>query len=697
MTLCPARVRISLIVVVLGLVVPLLAPAAHASGPERATASADVERVAGEGRESTAVSISAAVRDTAETVVVVRGDLPPDALTASPLAAAEDAPVLLAGQEGLSSATLAEIRRLGASDAVVVGGEQAVSPQTVEQLEDQGLAVRRIAGASRFDTAAQVAASLASPAGGDAILVRGTGEAETAFADAVAASALAARTGAPILLTATDDLPEVTRQALTDLRPERVIVVGGEAVVSRSVVAEVEGTVALVERLAGQDRYATSQAVLAADRAEPDRDQFDTVWVATGRSVADALAAGPAAAAEGGGLLLVDGLAFGGGQLEYEAVAGLLHEVDSIRVAGGTAVITDAILRTLGILRQGANPTPGSPPSAGGLVECGMIEPPPSIDGPLSEDPVVAQAQVARAERGLPSDVDTVERLLADPATAETKFGFPATREEIDDIFARNEVALTVGPIVLEYAAREAPDTYAGAYLDQRAGGLFTVLFTEDADRHLAALRELAGPDAPLATREVDNSLALLAAIRSRIVLPDRPGEDAIVAGHGIDVIENRIAIDVVAPDDVARDYLAGQYGADQICISVLDGPGRSEPPGGGVEGAIALPSTEIRNGQLALLADVQLVADPDLDGGCVWYEEQGEAQAIIWPPKYAVLFTDDGFEILDEDGAVVADQDDRVSMGGGLNDVQPDRCNVDGDGDRTWVAGSVRVADDES
>ena len=63
-------------------------------------------------------------------------------------------------------------------------------------------------------------------------------------------------------------------------------------------------------RIAGPDRFATAAAV--ADRAMAFGTTSHTVWVATGRNWPDALAAGPAAAATGGVLLLADGPADAG-------------------------------------------------------------------------------------------------------------------------------------------------------------------------------------------------------------------------------------------------------------------------------------------------------------------------------------------------------------------------------------------------
>lgn len=76
----------------------------------------------------------------------------------------------------------------------------------------------------------------------------------------------------------------------TGLTPDRIVVLGGPAVVSDQVVAQL-GDHAPVTRRSGTDRYSTAAAVIAA--AFPA--QVETVVIATGDRYADALAGVPAA------------------------------------------------------------------------------------------------------------------------------------------------------------------------------------------------------------------------------------------------------------------------------------------------------------------------------------------------------------------------------------------------------------------
>lgn len=214
--------------------------------------------------------------------------------------------MLLTPRDGLHSAVAAEIDRLGANQAVLLGGENALT----QQVADRGLAVDRVAGPSRFHTAAEIADQL--PATSTAYVVQGaSNDPGRGWPDAVAVSGLAAFHQRPVLLTLPDRLPESTRQALadhhiTDVHITDVVVVGGTSAVSDDIVDELTAEGLDVDRIAGSTRYATSLEL--ADHALDTSDlTAESVWLATGRNWPDSLAAGPASAAQSGLLVLVDG------------------------------------------------------------------------------------------------------------------------------------------------------------------------------------------------------------------------------------------------------------------------------------------------------------------------------------------------------------------------------------------------------
>ncbi|RPF25941.1 peroxidase family protein [Georgenia muralis] len=105
------------------------------------------------------------------------------------------------------------------------------------------------------------------------------------------------------------------------------------------VAARVEGAGvingATISRLAGPDRFATAAAI-SASRFGPG---VPVAFIATGQNFPDALAGGPAAAAEGGPLLLVSGT----GVPAATAAELLRLQPQNIVILGGTPTVNDAV------------------------------------------------------------------------------------------------------------------------------------------------------------------------------------------------------------------------------------------------------------------------------------------------------------------------------------------------------------------
>lgn len=319
----------------LPLVVALLQPAAAQSAT---TASAEpqrhaarVVRVAGDSRVATAIAASRrAFPDGSDTVVVTAARRFPDALAAVPLAAREAAPLLLV-EERAEGAVLEEIQRLGADRALLIAAHGAV-PVVVElELQRAGLTVERIAGDGRFHTAARIARRLAAAEGEVLVASGGT------FADALPAGPLAALAGLPVVLTGSDDIPPDTASVLTQLEASQSLVVGGPAAVSDAVLSALPGG----RRLSGRDRYRTSVAV--AEELLARGGSLTTVALATGRDFADALAAGPAVAAQRGPVLLVDGQDPANAEAVYGFLAEHRTEIEQVLLFGGIAAVTDEV------------------------------------------------------------------------------------------------------------------------------------------------------------------------------------------------------------------------------------------------------------------------------------------------------------------------------------------------------------------
>jgi putative cell wall-binding protein len=249
---------------------------------------ASVERLHGKSRYKTAVEISKETWTSADTVIIARGDNYPDALVGTPLAIKQQAPILLTKTGSLNANTKEEIKRLGAKNAIILGGTGAVSDAVESELEDMTLEVKRIAGANRFETASFIAEEVGPSK--TAVVAYGYN-----FPDALAVASYAAQNGYPILLTRTDSIPDGTMTALDGV--ENTYVVGGTGVVSNSVFETLPNAV----RLAGKNRYETAYNVIKEFQA-PTSDAL----VATGRNFPDALSGSVLAAKSNVPLLLVE-------------------------------------------------------------------------------------------------------------------------------------------------------------------------------------------------------------------------------------------------------------------------------------------------------------------------------------------------------------------------------------------------------
>lgn len=274
----------------------------------------DTERHSGDSRFDTAVALSQATFPdrSVGTVVIATGYNYPDALAGAPLAHAFGSPILLVERDDVPDAVMAEIERLGAYRAIILGSSSVVSDAVKTQLEaittgggggplpaagPGSFTVERIAGDDRYHTARLIAERLRAEKGhalGTAFIATGDN-----YPDALAGAGIAAYVGAPILLTRKDSLPPHTSEALTAVGSTNTVVLGSRTVVSDAV----KNSLPDATRLGGTDRYDTAR--LIAEYALGHGFYEQEVLVATGANFPDALAAGALCAARRAPAILV--------------------------------------------------------------------------------------------------------------------------------------------------------------------------------------------------------------------------------------------------------------------------------------------------------------------------------------------------------------------------------------------------------
>jgi putative cell wall-binding protein len=309
---------------------------AEVTGPVVDAPSRNLARLEGTTRIGTAVAISAdRYEEGADTVVIARADVYADALAGGPLAVHLDAPLLLSDSTGLPAETAAEIERLGAEPAVLLGGPVALSEQVEADLVALGVDVERVSGPNRFATAAAIAEEL--PFTSEVWVSEGDHPDDArGWPDALSASAVASALGQPILLVTRDVLPSETAEALS--QDVNATIVGGVAAVSESVAAAVDAQVGDVLRVAGDDRFATSAAV-GTEGLRRGLDPSIT-YVATGGKFADGLVAGAAAGGERGLLLLADTASLDRSAASRTWLSDHSRAFEVVKLAGGPVALS---------------------------------------------------------------------------------------------------------------------------------------------------------------------------------------------------------------------------------------------------------------------------------------------------------------------------------------------------------------------
>ena len=231
-------------------------------------------RVAGADRINTAVEVSKKYYNSADTVIIANYEKFADSLSASALSKALKAPILLVQKDQLDSVVAQEIKRLGAKNVIVIGGDHSVD-KAKDSLAKYN--VQTIAGSDRYETSAKIAQEIIKRTGTkQAVIASG----ET-FADALTVAPLANKNNMPILLVQPNNIPKATQEVLKQI--DKVIIVGGEKTISK----EVENKLPNPTRIAGANRYETAKKIY--EYGFKDRTEVN---IANGTVPADSLVIG---------------------------------------------------------------------------------------------------------------------------------------------------------------------------------------------------------------------------------------------------------------------------------------------------------------------------------------------------------------------------------------------------------------------
>ncbi len=238
------------------------------------------------------------VEDRVSTVVLAPAADATAGLLAVPVAASRAGLVLQVPHLGAPEDVVDEVRRLRPAEVHVLGNTRHVSDDAVVALGDAlGMPIDRIDGETKGDVAA-ACTRLLPPDDVDRVYLVLRGDEQAAF---VAAQAAAWGRGA-VLLTNVDAVPDATLAEVARLRPQEVVVVGDENVLSDDVLGALGDRYGVpVRRVVGD-----TATLVAGEVAERHPQTADLVLVGSTTELGEAVTALSGAVLVDAPVLLVD-------------------------------------------------------------------------------------------------------------------------------------------------------------------------------------------------------------------------------------------------------------------------------------------------------------------------------------------------------------------------------------------------------
>lgn len=260
------------------------------------------------------------------------------------------------------------------------------------------------------------------------------------------------------------------------------------------------------------------------------------------------------------------------------------------------------------LLLAGCAPVAPAPPDS-------ATDSPPAVASPSSAptESEIEEAVRFRREFGLPSDRAWVEQVAADPASAEglEVYGIPLLPAEVADLLERIGNQRDITPIIMRYGATQ-PDTWAGMYIDQAAGGAVVAQFTRDLERHERQLRALLPAGARFEVREVRWTRAELDRFAGEIIAEQDWFTTLGLEFYAAEVEEeaNLVRVRYRGVRDEREGVIAAHFGAPDWLLLVA-----TPPPWTGPTGDLTIQIVD-RDGKPAAMTCLIGTADPGVPSG---------------------------------------------------------------------------------
>lgn len=215
-----------------------------ASCPISVNALDKIESIKGADKYETAGII--ADKQNYTTAILINADSTmADGLSASGLAGAINAPILLTKKNNIPNATLKRLEK--AKKVYIIGGENSIDKYTETVLKGKGIEIKRLQGSDRIKTSYNVAKEINSINKVNKVILTNAFKGEP---DAMSAAPVAVRDKAAIVLTDGKSVPFNTTGVES-------YVIGGTSSMNDKIVKDTNST-----RLGGTDRYDTNKKII---------------------------------------------------------------------------------------------------------------------------------------------------------------------------------------------------------------------------------------------------------------------------------------------------------------------------------------------------------------------------------------------------------------------------------------------------
>ena len=260
--------------------------------------SAPVEKLAGNTEYDTAVAVSKkGWPNGSKKVVIVNGDIIADGISATPLAATYEAPLLIVKKDTLPQAINEELKRLRPEEIIVVGGVNTISESVYNTIKSNTNAkMSRIWGNDRNETSLRIAEKIDKDHDVNTVFISNGFKGDI---DALTIAAKAGQDKQPIILTNKSTIPTETYSWMKSESLTNAYFIGGPDTLDTEIIHKMadiakpaSGSI-YHNRVYGADRHETNAKVIKKFYTKSD---LDAVLVARSDKLADALIAGPLAA-----------------------------------------------------------------------------------------------------------------------------------------------------------------------------------------------------------------------------------------------------------------------------------------------------------------------------------------------------------------------------------------------------------------